>query len=279
MSDNIKAKYWPYEYESEWFDLVSKMNIHQRIHGAMTDAKPVAKIQKDGIKFKFYGHEGVSAMVKALAEKWCFVIEASVIERELQVLELYGKPRPLCVLTVRVRFVNIDDPKDYMEAVTVGYGVDESDKGPGKALSYAIKMAELKTFSIHDGEKLDNEEFCYEHEREEKRIKEDKAKYNEAKQEWAQLVKKLELNMKEEGARLKREYGDPPTLEGILIDCDEMKAELAKMAAKKNGKPAAKKDPSVIESSEVPPDPELLAAAQADYSDLLDDQPSFVDQG
>lgn len=260
MSDNIKAKYWPYEYESEWFDLVSKMNIYQRIHGAMTDAKPVAKTQKDGIKFKFHGHEGVSAMVKALAEKWRFVIEASVIERELQVLELYGKPRPLCILTVRVRFVSIDNPTDHMESVTVGYGVDESDKGPGKALSYAIKMAELKTFSIHDGEKLDNEEFCYEHEREEK-------KFNDAKQEWAQLVKKLELNMKEEGARLKREYGDPPTLEGILIDCDEMKAELAKMASKKNGKPAAK--------AEEPP----AAPVQQDYSDLLDDAPSFVDQG
>lgn len=270
MSSDIKAKYWPYEYESEWFDLVSKMNIHQRIHGAMTDAKPVAKTQKDGIKFKFHGHEGVSAMVKALAEKWRFVIEASVIERELQVLELYGKPRPLCVLTVRVRFVNIDNPMDRMEAVTVGYGVDESDKGPGKALSYAIKMAELKTFSIHDGEKLDNEEFCYEHEREEKRIKEDKAKYNEAKQEWAQLVKALKLTMTEEGARLKREYGDPPTLEGIQIDCDEMKAELAKMASKKNGKPAPK--------AEDPP-AHTVNAEQTDYSDLIADEPSFVDQG
>lgn len=223
--------YWPYSYPPEWFDLVSKMNIHQRIHGAMADAKPVAKTAKDGIKFKFHGHEGVSAMVKALAEKWRFVIEAQVTGNEMQMLEIYGKPRPLTILTVSVCFINIDKPEDRMDTMTVGYGVDESDKGPGKALSYAIKMAELKTFSIHDGEKLDNEEFCYQHEREEKQL-------NDLRQKWLGLVKALKLDSKEEGKRLKREYGDPPTLEGIQIDCDEMQAELDRDAKKTKTAPA-----------------------------------------
>jgi hypothetical protein len=242
----------PTFYSDEWYAQVEKLNIQQRIFGAMADAQPLAKTAKDGIKFKFHGHEGVSTMIKALAMKWRFIVETSVLDHRLEVMEIYGKPRPLCILTVRVRFVNIDSPTDFMEVQATGYGVDESDKGPGKAQSYALKMALLKTFLIYDGEKLDNELFCYEHEREEKR-------YNDAKQEWAQLVKKLKFDMKEEAARLKREYGDPPTLEAIQIDCDEMKAELAKMAAKKNSKPAA--------------------PVQHDYSDLLDDQPSFVDQG
>lgn len=270
----------PTFYSDEWYAQVEKLNIHQRIFGAMADAQPLTKQKKDGIKFAFHGHEGVSTMIKALAMKWRFIVETSVTDHRLEVMEIYGKARPLCILNVRVRFVNIDNPEDSTESLAVGYGVDESDKGPGKAQSYALKMALLKTFLIYDGEKLDNELFCYEHEREEK-------KFNDAKQEWAQLVKKLELNMKEEGARLKREYGDPPTLEGIQIDCDEMKAEIAKMAGKKNGKANERpKDlhPSVIHSSEVPPDPELLAAVAGmppgpDYSDLLDDQPSFVDQG
>ena len=234
--------YWPYSYPKEWFDLVSKMNIHQRIHGAMADAKPVEKTSKDGIKFKFHGHEGVSAMVKALAEKWRFVIEAQVTNSEMQMLEIYGKLRPLTILTVSVSFINIDNPVDRLDSMTVGYGVDESDKGPGKALSYAIKMAELKTFSIHDGEKLDNEAFCYDHEREEKKL-------NDLRVKWTALVKATGGSTKEEGARLKREYGDPPTLEGIQIDCDEMEAQIAKDAKNKKAKP----DTLVIPSSEVIP--------------------------
>lgn len=227
--------YWPYSYPKEWFDLVSTMNIHQRIHGAMADAKPVEKTSKDGVKFKFHGHEGVSAMVKALAEKWRFVIEAQVTNSEIQMLEIYGKMRPLTILTVSVSFINIDNPVDRMDSMAVGYGVDESDKGPGKALSYAIKMAELKTFSIHDGEKLDNEAFCYEHEREEKQLKKEKEAYDAAKKQWGALVKALKLDVKEEAARLKREYGDPPTLEGIQLDCDEMQIEIDK--AKNKAKP------------------------------------------
>lgn len=240
MSTN--ENYNPYSYPADWYDEVKKLNIYQRIHGAMADAKPVEKTSKDGIKFRFHGHEGVSAMVKALAEKWRFVIQPSVHIHELQTVESYGKMRPLTILNISVRFINIDNPVDYMEVLSVGYGVDESDKGPGKAMSYAIKMAELKTFSIHDGEKLDNEAFCYEHEREEKQLKENKKKYDEAKQKWGKLAKILNLDMKEEGARLKREYGDPPTLEGILLDCDEMEIEIKKQAdrdAKKTNAPEA----------------------------------------
>lgn len=251
--------YWPYSYPKEWFDLVSTMNIHQRIHGAMADAKPVEKTSKDGVKFKFHGHEGVSAMVKALAEKWRFVIEAQVTNSEMQMLEIYGKLRPLTILTVSVSFINIDNPIDRMDSMTVGYGVDESDKGPGKALSYAIKMAELKTFSIHDGEKLDNEAFCYEHEREEKKL-------NDLRLKWMGLVKALKLDSKEEGKRLKREYGDPPSIEGIQIDCDEMEKEIAKMATKKTSKP------------EQPP--AVLPATDPETADMFPapNEP-FVDQG
>ena len=239
IDNNHRPPAW---YSPEWYAQVMEMNIQQRIFGATADAQPLVKTQKDGIKFKFHGHEGVMTMVKALSMKWRFNVECSTIEQRFEVVEIYAKPRPVCILTIRVRFVNIDKPEDYVDSVMVGYGIDESDKGPGKAVSYALKMALLKTFMIYDGEKLDNEMFCYEHEQEEK-------KFNDAKQRWGQLAKKLKLDMKEEAARLKREYGDPPSLEGILIDCDEMEQEIAKaknMASKKDDTP-----PYVIPSSEV----------------------------
>jgi hypothetical protein len=246
--------YWPYSYPQEWFDLVSKLNIHQRIHGAMADIQPLEKTKKDGIKFAFHGHEAVTATVKGLAEKWRFCVESTVLEHKFEVTEIYGKPRMLCILHVAVRFINIDNPLESTEILSIGYGVDESDKGPGKALSYAVKMALLKTFLVYDGEKLDNEAYCYQHEREEKQLKQDKEQYDKAKKEWGALVKALSLDVKEEAARLKREYGDPPTLEGIQIDCDEMQAEIDKAAKTKNDKLNERPKglhPSVIHSSEL----------------------------
>lgn len=249
----INESYSPYTYPPEWYAEVAKLNIYQRLHGAMADAKPVAKTAKDGIKFKFHGHEAVNAMVKALAEKWRIVVESSVVEHRFEITEIYGKPRPLCILTVRVRWINIDKPEEYSEVQAVGYGVDESDKGPGKALSYAIKMAQLKALLIHDGEKLDNEEFCYQHEREENQLA-------DAKQEWAKMVKKLGYKLADEGERMKQEYGPSPSLESILLDIDDMKAVLAKETAKaaKKGTP----EPAQPEPAPVPNSTEEERAVQ-----------------
>lgn len=273
--------YSPYAYPPEWYAEVAKLNIYQRLHGAMSDAKPVAKTAKDGIKFKFHGHEAVSAMVKALAEKWRIVVESSVVEHRFEVMEIYGKPRMMCILTVRVRWINIDKPEEYSEVQAVGYGVDESDKGPGKALSYALKMAQLKALLIHDGEKLDNEEFCYQHERE-------AAQLAAAKQEWAKMVKKLGYKLADEGERMKQEYGPSPSLEAILLDTDDMKAVYAKQEAKKqkatNKVPNTTEEEAAVDemideavmTSRVD-DPERQAAL-ALFPDP-DPKPTFVDRG
>lgn len=58
---------------------------------------------------------------------------------------------------LRVTFVNIDNPKDEFAVEFPGYGVDPSDKGPGKAVSYAFKYALLKTFCLETGEDPDKD--------------------------------------------------------------------------------------------------------------------------
>ena len=57
--------------------------------------------------------------------------------------------------TVSLQFYNVHNPQESMVIGDyVGYGVDNSDKGPGKAYSYAIKFILMKTFKIesNDGE-------------------------------------------------------------------------------------------------------------------------------
>lgn len=55
------------------------------------------------------------------------------------------------------RFVNMDDPNDYVDVVGYGDGVDSLDKAPGKALTYADKYCLMKAYKIETGDELDAE--------------------------------------------------------------------------------------------------------------------------
>ena len=60
-----------------------------------------------------------------------------------------------------IRFANIDAPSDFIDVPTFGYGVDQQDKGPGKAMSYAVKYALLKALGLETGDDADNESIPY----------------------------------------------------------------------------------------------------------------------
>ena len=58
-------------------------------------------------------------------------------------------------VSVTYRIINVEDPKDYVEVVSAGTGVDTQDKGIGKAMTYAKKYAILNSFLIPSGEDTD----------------------------------------------------------------------------------------------------------------------------
>jgi len=66
-----------------------------------------------------------------------------------------------CELEVEVDFINIDDPKDRITVRSVGYGVDPSDKGPGKAWSYAVKYAYLKLFMLNSADDIEATDYLH----------------------------------------------------------------------------------------------------------------------
>ena len=53
------------------------------------------------------------------------------------------------------RFVNIDNPEQYIETITFAEGIDTQDKGSGKAMTYADKYALMKSYKISTGEDVD----------------------------------------------------------------------------------------------------------------------------
>ena len=56
-----------------------------------------------------------------------------------------------------VRFANVDEPTDFIDVPSFGYGVDPQDKGPGKAMSYAVKYALLKALGLETGDDADHD--------------------------------------------------------------------------------------------------------------------------
>ena len=79
------------------------------------------------------------------------VVRVNVCEHEFDQKEEGSKQR-LFHGTFLVTFVNADNPEDKFSDSYPAHALDNGDKAPGKAISYATKYALLKTFSIETGE-------------------------------------------------------------------------------------------------------------------------------
>ena len=84
------------------------------------------------------------------------VLESQTLESEN---EYNGKVSKKTTFFTRIktvyRFVNVDDPEDYIETTTFAEGIDPQDKGSGKAMTYADKYALMKAYKISTGDDPD----------------------------------------------------------------------------------------------------------------------------
>ena len=138
-----------------------EMNIHQRIHAVMEDISYVQKEDKRvSGQYTFVSHDAVSAAIHPLLVKHGITAIPRVVKYGEDRYEVMGKnnsPRKVMRTTVdmEIDFVNIDHPEDRVTVPVFGYGIDDSDKGPGKAMSYATKYAMLKTFVLETGDDVE----------------------------------------------------------------------------------------------------------------------------
>ena len=124
------------------------MNLWQRIHAVMKDVSYIQKEKKAGMKYSIVSHDAVTKLVRE------HFINHGVVYYPTDCAMRQDGNRTECKVTVR--FVNIDKPEENFDVVCPGYGVDPQDKGPGKAMSYAVKYAVLKTLSLETGDDPDN---------------------------------------------------------------------------------------------------------------------------
>ena len=125
-------------------------NIFQRLHAVMGEVDYVQKEKKAGMRYSIVSHDAVTAKVRPLLHKHGIIYFIDSLEYQ------QDGNRTQCKIVVT--FANIDDQNDTLSAESFGYGVDDQDKGPGKAMSYAIKYALLKTLGLETGDDPDNDQ-------------------------------------------------------------------------------------------------------------------------
>lgn len=145
------------------------MNIYEKLSRITSEMKTVNKNLEVGVgknSYKAAGEADVLAAVKVLEEKYGIysfpckreVIDRAILETEK---EYNGNVTRGSQIFLRIettyRFVNIENPEEYIEITTYGDGIDTQDKAVGKAMTYADKYALMKAYKIITGDDPDQE--------------------------------------------------------------------------------------------------------------------------
>lgn len=134
--------------------MTEKKNVHQRLAEVMRHVTYIRKEAKAGMKYTVISHDKVTAKARPA------LLEAGIVYYPVRCEHSHDGNRAECSMTVR--FVNIDEPTDFFDVPTFGYGIDPQDKGPGKAMSYAVKYALLKALGLETGDDPDMDDVDHE---------------------------------------------------------------------------------------------------------------------
>lgn len=143
------------------------MNIYEKLAAITAELTVVAKNLRVGegrSSYKAVGEADVLAAVKPLEAKYkvySYPVSRKVIDSDVVTTKkVYnGQESESSKFYMRVetvyRFVNTEDPEDYLDVTTYGDGIDSGDKAPGKAMTYGDKYAMLKAYKIITGDDPD----------------------------------------------------------------------------------------------------------------------------
>lgn len=143
------------------------MNIYEKMSAITDELTAVAKnlsVGEGKSQYKAVGEADVLAAVKPLEVKhkvYSYPVARRIVQEDiLTTTSTYqGNTKETNKLFMRLetvyRFVNTENPEEYIDITTYGDGVDSQDKAPGKAMTYSDKYALLKAYKIITGEDPD----------------------------------------------------------------------------------------------------------------------------
>lgn len=142
-----------------------KPTLLQRINNVRREVEYIRKdkdVSTGAGSYKAVTHDAVVGQIRAALIKEGVIILQSLISSTANPYEVDADMKRAKQYRYEgryeIRFVNADDADDNFTLVVESHAMDNADKAPGKAMSYAKKYAILKTFDIETGE---NEESRY----------------------------------------------------------------------------------------------------------------------
>lgn len=139
---------------------MEKLNVYQRLNKVREAVAYLKKDKQVGESGKSWGykaitHDAVTANVRPEFIKHGVMLVPNVDQSVVVPTGTTtgkGVPYIRYEARFRIRFVNIDEPSDFVDIVLDAHAIDDADKAPGKAVSYATKYAMLKVLNIETGE-------------------------------------------------------------------------------------------------------------------------------
>jgi len=136
---------------------VSELNIYQRINAVMREITYVQKdatVSTGGGSYRAVSHDMVLAVLrKAMVDAGIVTVVQQTAGAIIVPMDKdKGIKQHLYSGDYSVHFHNMDKAEDYISVLVNSHAADNQDKAPGKAMSYAVKYAMLKTFGLETGE-------------------------------------------------------------------------------------------------------------------------------
>lgn len=155
---------------------IKKLNIYEKLM-LITDEIGIIEKKLDVSISKTNSYKAVSERdvldkVKPIEKKYrvfSYPAEREIIDKDVLVKETeftngntgdttISKTNTLFMRIKTIyRFVNIDNPDEYVETIVYGDGLDTGDKAPGKAMTYADKYALMKAYKLSTGDDPDKD--------------------------------------------------------------------------------------------------------------------------
>ena len=145
------------------------MNIYQKLSAITNDLQTVAKnlnVSAGKSSYKAVSERDIIDAVKPLEVKYkiySYPVNREIIDDQLLESEqnYNGNTTTKTTFYTRIkttyRFVNIEQPDEYIDTITFAEGIDSQDKGSGKAMTYSDKYALMKAYKISTGDDPDQD--------------------------------------------------------------------------------------------------------------------------
>lgn len=134
-----------------------KMSIYEKLSAITNELPTVAKKLQVGegkFAYKAVSEVDIIGAVKPLEEKYkvySYPFSRNIIETG-EIESKSGNKQLFLRIETVYRFVNIENPTEFIDITTYGDGVDPQDKAVGKAMTYGDKYALMKAYKIATGE-------------------------------------------------------------------------------------------------------------------------------